>query len=38
MRGFFGYHRRGAAEGTLAERIRRVGEVIYNSRGHASRR
>ena len=29
--GFFGYHRRGALEGTLAERIRRVGEVIYNS-------
>lgn len=29
--GFFGSDRRGAIEGTLAERIRRVGEVIYNS-------
>jgi len=29
--GFFGYHRSGHLEGDLAERIRAVGEVIYNS-------
>jgi hypothetical protein len=29
--GFVGYHRRGTLEGPLAERIRTVGEVIYNT-------